>query len=484
MASDARGPQARITRGSPGIAVTSSSWTWMPGRDRTASVTRRPNSSRSTASAFPAGTREVSAMGSRADPRIRSSSLRRPFPDVSSPEPRELLHTSSANRPDRCAGVSFAGRISYRSTSTSARDRRRAASEPARPAPTIVTERSAIAVPLPVPCRRRREEHREGAPFAGSLANLDEPLVLVNDLLRDGETEPCPPLLGREERVEDLFEDLRGDPGPGVDHRRDDVPGPVPDLFKAVDHHLSPRRNGVHRVADEVPHHLLQLLAVPLHHERLQRSELDRHSFLPGLARADRPGDVPEQHRHVEAHRVPWRRAGVGQEVGDEAVQPLAFPPDDVEEGRRFAGGGGRFPEQLGRSGDRREGIPDLVRETRGELPHPRQAIRDPDALLHLPDGGQVLEDHNAAGRVSLRVLHRGGREPEKDLRAVGPQKPDLRARNPGIVTSFSRIPPFYPGEDLAHRLPDRILPRPPENGARRVVHQVHPSLRVDREEA
>src|SRR4030042_213096 len=291
MASDARGPQARITRGAPGIAFTSSSWTRMPGRERTASVTRRPNSSRSTARAFPAGTREASAMGRRADPKIRSSSLRSPFPEVSSSEPRELLHTSSAYRPDRCAGVSFAGRISYRSTATPARDRRRAASEPARPAPTTVTERSAIAVPFPAPCRRRREEHREGASLAGGRANLDDPLVLVNDPLGDGETEPRTPLLGREERVEDLFEDPRGDPGAGVDHHRDDVPGPVADLFESVDHQLSPPRGGLHSVAAEVPCHLFQLLAVPLHHERRKRSEFDRPAFFPGPPAAARLGD-------------------------------------------------------------------------------------------------------------------------------------------------------------------------------------------------
>ena len=139
---------------------------------------------------------------------------------------------------------------------------------------------------------------------------------------------------------------------------------------------------------------------------------------------------------------------------------------------------------KLGRSGDRREGIPDLVSETRGELPHPGQAIRDPHALLHLPDGGQVLEDHHAADRASLRILHRRGREPEKDLGAVGAEKPDLRARNPEIVPALSRLRPLDSGEDLPHRLPHRILPRHAENGARRVVHQVHLSLRVDREEA
>src|SRR5512139_2639843 len=195
---------------------TSSPRTTTSGRERTSSVTRRANRSRSTASAFPAGTLSDSASRTRGDPRIRNSSFRSTFPEVASSDPSELLHTSSANQPVRCAGVGRSGRISKSSTAMPASESRRAASEPASPAPTTVILPSAIPGYLPLSFRGRGKEHRERASLPGDGAYLDEPLVIVNDPLGDGEPEAGPPLLRGEEGIEDLREILRGDPRAGI----------------------------------------------------------------------------------------------------------------------------------------------------------------------------------------------------------------------------------------------------------------------------
>src|SRR5688572_9831108 len=138
-ASEVSGPVATMVTGSSGIRSTSPRRTATPGRAATASVTRRANSSRSTASALPAGTFTSSATRMVSDPMRRISSFSRPAA-WSRALPRRLLEqTSSARSPVWWTGVLFTGRISCRSTPIPWRDSCHAASTPARPPPTIVT---------------------------------------------------------------------------------------------------------------------------------------------------------------------------------------------------------------------------------------------------------------------------------------------------------------------------------------------------------
>src|SRR5262249_19793509 len=97
------------------------------------------NRSRSTASAAPAGTRLSSAARITSDPSRRISSFSRPTA-LSSLSPRnELLHTSSARRSVLWTAVGRTGRISGSVTGTPDDAACQAASEPARPPPTIRT---------------------------------------------------------------------------------------------------------------------------------------------------------------------------------------------------------------------------------------------------------------------------------------------------------------------------------------------------------
>ena len=101
-------------------------------------MTTPANRSRSTASAAPAGTRLASAARMTSEPSRRISSFSRPTA-LSSLSPRkELLQTSSASRSVLCTAVGRTGRISYSVTGTPREAACQAASEPARPPPTIV----------------------------------------------------------------------------------------------------------------------------------------------------------------------------------------------------------------------------------------------------------------------------------------------------------------------------------------------------------
>src|SRR3990172_6489135 len=212
IAVDGIGPQATMTTGSSGIVLASSSATRMFGRPRTAFVTDRPNSSLSTARAFPAGTRTRSATRRRLHPRARSSAFSSPFPESVRSAPSELLQTSSANHPVRWAGEDTAGRISYRSTAVPEADRTSDASEPASPAPMTVTRETGDSAPggrvvatggLPT----LGEENRENTAGSRSGPHFDESAVVVEDPLGDGQAQTCPFRLGGEKGIEDLSDD-------------------------------------------------------------------------------------------------------------------------------------------------------------------------------------------------------------------------------------------------------------------------------------
>ncbi len=127
-----------ITTIPSGMRVTSPGTTSIRGCARTFAVTVSLKASRSTARAFPAGTRAASALVTMAAPTLRISACSRPLLCISPSPPRLVLHTSSAKFPVRCAGVIFTGRISNRRTRTPCFAAASAASDPASPAPITV----------------------------------------------------------------------------------------------------------------------------------------------------------------------------------------------------------------------------------------------------------------------------------------------------------------------------------------------------------
>src|SRR5207244_11762295 len=120
-----------------GIAVTSSRRSSISGSAAMAAVTSAAKTSRSTVSAWPPGTRAVWAARSSREPRRLTSSFRSQGAVDSDSDFNELLHTSSASRSVRCAGVGRAGRISCSTAGSPRRAICQAASQPARPPPII-----------------------------------------------------------------------------------------------------------------------------------------------------------------------------------------------------------------------------------------------------------------------------------------------------------------------------------------------------------
>ena len=107
----------------------------------------------------------------------------------------------------------------------------------------------------------RGARHREVAPHA------------AREVAADREAEPRALLRARErrvhlhERLEHALEMLRRDPPSGVGHADRHRVG----VRDALERHLATRLGELHRVAQEIEHHLLQLLAVRAHRRRVRR---------------------------------------------------------------------------------------------------------------------------------------------------------------------------------------------------------------------
>ena len=136
-ASAVRGPVAMTAKPS-GSSVRSSLRMVTSGQLSRAWVASRENSSRSTASAPPAGTLDRSAQSVSKEPSRRISSFNNPAALSRRAAFRELEQISSANPALLWAGENFWGFISTSSTATPARAICHAASHPASPAPITV----------------------------------------------------------------------------------------------------------------------------------------------------------------------------------------------------------------------------------------------------------------------------------------------------------------------------------------------------------
>ncbi len=224
-------------------------------------------------------------------------------------------------------------------------------------------------------------------------------MVRLDDPLADGEAEPGSLLLGRVERDEDALPGLGWDPGAGVaevdldagvaeaglppagelvaGERGCDAEGPAPG-------------HGLEGVERQVEEDLLQLLGVALH-----RRELGRHLQDDVDARWDLGGEELEgpleDVAHVSRRHARLEGAGVVEEGGHDAVQPVHLLDDDLEE-LPVLPWEATGVEVLGGALDGGERVADLV----GQAGRHLAQRREPVPLLHLLVELGVVDDHRA----------------------------------------------------------------------------------------
>src|SRR6185437_13275338 len=124
----------------------------------------------------------------------------------------------------------------------------------------------------PAPGEGKREpDGGAGGPLA--ILDGDGAAVIAHDAEADGEAEPYAGRLRREERLEDLLAQIRGDARPGVlDRDREEGA-----LHARADHERAAVGHRVRRVEEEVEEHLLELVRIAEHlgHRPARAEEAD-----------------------------------------------------------------------------------------------------------------------------------------------------------------------------------------------------------------
>ena len=223
--------------------------------------------------------------------------------------------------------------------------------------------------------RRPRAAELEARP-AGRVHRADRASVRLGERARGHEAEPDAGGLRREERLEEPAAHQGRDPRAFVRHLEDDL--------RALATHLDAQGaavgHGLERVPDEVVEGALDLIDV--HFERGHVAVVPLHAHALGQGRG---GEHPiEDLARPHAPALGGAHAGVVEQARDDLVRAPDFLVDGLEREGDVAVGLTSEPslEHVGRVLDRREGVPDLVRDASGELPEHREAFPAKEGLL------------------------------------------------------------------------------------------------------
>ena len=361
-----------------------------------------------------------------------------------------------------------------------------------------------------------RQVDLEGAPVPVDAVDLDDPVVLPDDGVNDGEPQagPLSPLLGRKEGLEESLLNLLAHPDPGVAYRKYDVlPGGTAPLQEEVSllHELLPGpdgdpllpplpllREGVPGVDDQVDQNLLKPGRIDLH-----RGEGNRE---PGLKGDVLPDDVSEHLQNVRHHLVDVENLAPGlllaaedQQLSDEADGPLSgfvdgpdVAADPLQGLRIFAGT--PLQSQLGLSHDHRENVVEIVGDSSGQPPQGIEllglnqlALQLPSLLL-VPDPLGYVRDHRKASLV-LALLPVEGRRRDDRRDTLPPL-----GLPPHLVGFTVTLPPFFQllfddllvlaVEEFHQVSPDKFIEGVSRKFTEPPVHVLNDPIRVDNDKA
>ena len=196
---------------------------------------------------------------------------------------------------------------------------------------------------------------------------------------------------------------------------------------------VPPSLHGAHRVLAEIPEHLLELVAVGQcdSASRTSKSPLDADAGIFGCRRCSSSVSVSSSSgiRSTSSKSI-LLAARVGQEIGDDVVQPLRFAGHDLQQLALFVGQVGHAGKHADRTGNRGQRIADLVGDGGRQPADRRQTVLHAHFALQAADFGQIVEGVDVAqrcrdpGTVSAETDHT-----ECLAKAVGRGEADFAVR-------------------------------------------------------
>src|SRR5229473_1215538 len=234
----------------------------------------------------------------------------------------------------------------------------------------------------------------------------------LHDLIDHGQSEAGTAFKVRLEGFEYLLRLLRRHARSGVRKAH------LPVVSQAFDNHLESAAvlHGPDRVLGKVPKDLFDLVPVG-EHPRLRRGKpaLNRDAgIFRSHAMSDQGKSVFQQSNQVGLVEVILLAARVSQEIGDDPVQALRFPGNDIEQPAvlfaqfRYAG------EHADGARDGSKRIANLVGDSRGQAAHGCQAVLHADFALQSPDLGEIIQGIDIPQWAALGHIQSGDSYPNR----------------------------------------------------------------------
>ncbi len=304
--------------------------------------------------------------------------------------------------------------------------------------------------------------------------------MLLDDTVHDGQSQARAAGDGVGERREETVLLLAPHSPALVGDRH--APGAVRDA--SLEDERPALRHGRHGVPEEVPEDLPQLPRVGPEKDGL-RLEVEGDAVPVGHLVAVRQERYDVAQRGGGVDRLDRLLAGadVLEEVLEDRREAVRLLDDDLHQAPLRGAGRGGGGEDLDRTGDRGERVPDLVRDRGCQLADRGELLLEPHLTLELLQLGQVLEDQDPARDPAVPVAQRCHRDPEVDAGAEGRLVP-LEAEDvaAGAVLGPGGLVRDEPGLDEGP--PDELLRPPPQELAGRRVGEGDLSFRVRGDDA
>src|SRR5450432_449701 len=233
-------------------------------------------------------------------------------------------------------------------------------------------------------CDQTAQTENKHAALARLRAGPHFALMGLHNLVDDGQPQPRATLKLRLERLENLVDDLRINARPGVG--KIDLP-----IVTHCFHPNSKCASALHRtnrVFAEIPKYLLDLVSIGQGQRFLYgvmpfnanaRVLRDQTMFQQGQR-------VLEQWQQIDFRKLILLSSRVSQEIGNDVIQPLGFPSDNLQQLTVLVTKIGNAGKHAYRPGDGRQRITNFVGDGSGEPSHRSQAVLHADFAFKTAD--------------------------------------------------------------------------------------------------
>ncbi len=175
---------------------------------------------------------------------------------------------------------------------------------------------------------------------------------------------------------------------------------------------------------------------------------------------------VLKQWDQVCLHELVPLAAGISQEVGNDAIQPLRFSGHDLQQLLVVIAEFGNSREHADRTRNRGERVADLVRDGGRQPPDSGQPVLHPDLPFQTPDFRQIIEGVHVTEDAAVRDGKGRDHHPESLAKGIGRDEAHLSV---GALGAYGRQ---RIEKQLVHRLPEKFSFRPSQEMLGRAIYQ------------